>query len=154
MLFSELSKLTKGECTQEEYEAINAVYMTLDDMSKEDAAKLWKKLYLKKHKEADKAKLEKHKEADKAKLEKQHSIEYLRTLEPGHMERLKGEGLLMVEKSLDGDYDRNEKRVLWLRVGTIIKGYKDVYLGWVSAYGYTVAENNPGKLTAKGELIK
>ena len=143
MLFSELSKLTKGECTQEEYEAINAVYMTLDDMSKEDAAKLWKKLYLKKHKEAD-----------KAKLEKQHSIEYLRTLEPGHMERLKGEGLLMVEKSLDGDYDRNEKRVLWLRVGTIIKGYKDVYLGWVSAYGYTVAENNPGKLTAKGELIK
>jgi hypothetical protein len=143
MLFSELSKLTKGECTQEEYEAINAVYMTLDDMSKEDAAKLWKKLYSKKHKEAD-----------KAKLEKQRSIEYLRTLKPGHMERLKGEGLLMVEKSLDGDYDRHEKRALWLRVGTIIKGYKDVFLGWVSAYGYTVAENNPGKLTAKGELIK
>lgn len=58
MLFSELSKLTKGECTQEEYEAVNAVYMTLDDMSKEDAAKLWKKLYSKKHKEEDKAKRE------------------------------------------------------------------------------------------------
>ena len=143
MLFSELSKLTKGECTQEEYEAVNAVYMTLDDMSKEDAAKLWKKLYLKKHQEAA-----------KAKFEKQHSIEYLRTLEPGHMETIKGEGVLMVEKDREGDYDRHERRTLWLKVGSIAKGFTTVFLGWVSAYGCMAAYGNPGKLTRKGKLLE
>jgi len=143
MLFSELSKLTNGECTQEEYDAVNAVYMTLDDMSKEDAAKLWKTLYLKKHQEAA-----------KAKFEKQHSIEYLRTLEPGHMETIKGEGVLMVEKDREGDYDRHERRTLWLNVGSIAKGFTAVFLGWVSAYGCMAAHGNPGKLTRKGKLLE
>ena len=142
MLFSELSKLTKGECTQEEYDAVNAVYMTLDDMTKEDAAKLWKKLYLKKHKEAA-----------KAKLEKQHSIEYLRTLEPGHMETIKGEGVLIVEKHWEGDYDRHERRNIFLKVGSIAKGFKDILLGWVSAGGWYVVTGNPGKITRKGKLL-
>lgn len=142
MLFSELSKLTKGECTQEEYNAINAVYMTLDDMTKEDAAALWKKLYLKKHEAAA-----------KAKFEKQHSIEYLRTLEPGHMETIKGEGVLMVEKDREGDYDRHERRTLWLGVGSIAKGFREVFLGWVSPYGHMVAAGNPGNITRNGKRI-
>ena len=142
MLYNELYKLTNGECTQAEYDAINAVYMTLDDMTKEDAAKLWKKLYLKKHKEAA-----------KAKFEKQHSIEYLRTLEPGHMERIKGEGVLMVEKDREGDYDRHERRTLWLNVGSIAKGFHDVFLGWVSPYGWKMATGNPGKITRNGKVI-
>lgn len=143
MLYSELLKLTKGRCTQEEYDAINAVYMTLDDMSKEDAAKLWRQLYLKRHKAAD-----------KAKLEKQHSFEYLRTLEPGHIEHIAGEGVLHVEKDTFGDYDRHERKTLWLQVGTICRGFTDIFLGWVSAYGHMAASGNPGKLTFRGEVVK
>ena len=142
MLFSELSKLTKGECTQEEYEAVNAVYMTLDDMSKEDAAKLWKKLYQKKHQEAA-----------KAKFEKQHSIEYLRTLEPGHKETIKGEGLLVVERDNEGDYDRHGRRLLYLYKGSIAKGFTPVFLGWVTDYGWKLTLGNPGNITRNGKLL-
>ncbi len=142
MLFSELSKLTKGECTQEEYDAINAVYMTLDDMSKEDAAALWRKLYARKHREAA-----------KAKLAKQHSIEYLRTLAPGHRETIKGEGLLVVERDREGDYDRHESRTIWLRKGSIAKGFTSIFLGWVTAFGWQIATGNPGNITRNGKVI-
>ena len=142
MLFSELSKLTKGECTQEEYDAINALYTTRDDMTKEHAADPWKNLYVKKHKAAA-----------KAKFEKQHSIEYLRTLEPGHIESIKGEGVLQVEKDREGDYDRHERRTLWLTVGSVAKGFHKVFLGWVSPYGHRMATGNPGNITRNGEII-
>lgn len=142
MLYKELKDLTKGECTQEEYEAVNAVYMTLDDMSKEEAAALWRKLYAKKHREAA-----------KAKLAKQHSLEYLRTLEPGHMETIKGEGLLCVERDREGDYDRHERRFLLLYKGTIAKGLTPVLLGWVSAGGWHIVTGNPGNITRNGKVI-
>ena len=142
MLFSELSKLTKGECTQEEYEAVNAVYMTDDSMSKEAAAALWRKLYARKHKEAA-----------KAKLEKQHSLEYLRTLRPGHVETIKGEGILFVVKHWEGDYDRHERRNIFLKVGSIAKGFNDILLGWVSAGGWHIVTGNPGNITRKGQRL-
>ena len=142
MLFPELSKLTKGECTQEEYDAVNAVYMTLDDMSKEDAAALWRKLYARKHREAA-----------KAKLEKQHSIEYIRTLRPGHTETIKGEGVLVVERDRTEDYDRRELRTIWLRTGSISKGFTTIFLGWVMAEGYRLATGNPGNITRNGKVV-
>lgn len=66
MLYEELKSRTNGECTHEEYEAVNAVYMTLDDMTKEQAAKLWHQLYAKRHAAAKK-------EAEA----KSHSLAYL-----------------------------------------------------------------------------
>lgn len=49
MLYDEMVKGTKGLATYSEYEAINALYMA-SDMSKEDAYKLWKKVYGNNHK--------------------------------------------------------------------------------------------------------
>lgn len=46
MLKEELDKLTKHESTLEEYEAVEAWYMKDGKASKEDAAKLWKTMYL------------------------------------------------------------------------------------------------------------
>ena len=45
MQYSELLNLTKGQCTQDEYDAINAVYMSIEDMTKSQAAALWRRLY-------------------------------------------------------------------------------------------------------------
>lgn len=142
MLYSELYDLTKGECTQEEYDTVNAVYMSLDDMTKQQAAALWRKLYARKHREAA-----------KAKLEKQHSVEYLCTLYPGHTEVIKGKGVLVVERDREGDYDRHGRRTVWLYTGTISKGLSTVFLGWVTDYCYKIATGNPGKITRRGEII-
>lgn len=140
MLYSELLKLTNNECTQAEYDAINAVYMTCDDMTKEEAATLWRRVYIKRHKAAA-----------AAKLAKQHSIEYLRTLEAGHDEVIKGEGVLTVEHDERANYF--ERRHLYLTHGSIAKGFAKKYLGWVSDYSYKVADGNPGKLTFDGQLL-
>lgn len=51
MLYDELKKLTKGEATVEEYNVVNKAYMESDNMTKEEAAEVWKKLYGKKHRE-------------------------------------------------------------------------------------------------------
>ncbi len=141
MLYSELLKLTNNECTQEEYDAINAVYMTCDDMTKEEAASLWRRVYLKRHKAAA-----------AAKLAKQHSIEYLRTLEAGHDEVIKGEGVLSVEHDARANYF--ERRHLFLSHGSIAMGFIKTYLGWVSDHCHKVADGNPGKLTYNGQLSK
>lgn len=61
MLYSELHKLTKGRCTQAEYDAINAVYTESDEMTKQEAARLWSRLFAKRHarREAEKKALQK-----------------------------------------------------------------------------------------------
>ena len=142
MLYSELYDLTKGECTQEEYDAVNAVYMSLEDMTKQQAAALWRKLYARKRREAA-----------KAKLEKQHSVEYLCTLYPGHTEVIKGKGVLVVERDNEGDYDRHNRRTVWLYNDMLAKDLTTTFLGWVTDYSYQIAAGNPGKITRRGEII-
>lgn len=46
MLKKELDNMTRHESTWEEYNAIDRIYMMRDDMTKEDAAKLWKACFL------------------------------------------------------------------------------------------------------------
>lgn len=65
MLYEELKKLTADRCTMDEYNAINAVYMELDEMTKEEAAALWKKLFLPRYKARKAAEAEKANEQDK-----------------------------------------------------------------------------------------
>ena len=45
MTKQELDKLTRHESTWEEFTAIERIYMAREDMTKEDAAKLWKKCF-------------------------------------------------------------------------------------------------------------
>lgn len=139
MLYSELNDLTKGECTAKEYAVVNAAYMASDDMTKEEAARLWHFLYAKKHKEAA-----------REKLAKQHSIEYLSTLYPGHVESIKGLGTIFIERGAGG----NDARLIYLNKGTIATGLKLQYLATITASGHRVAEGNPGKLTFRGSLIE
>lgn len=65
MLYEELKSRTNGKCTYEEYEAVNAVYMELADMTKEEAAALWKNLFLPRYKARKAADAEKANENDK-----------------------------------------------------------------------------------------
>lgn len=45
MLFEELSALTKDQATYEQFEKIEAIYNDLPEMTKQDAANLWKNTY-------------------------------------------------------------------------------------------------------------
>ena len=52
MQYHELKNLTAGQCTPEEFAAIEAVYMSREDMTKRQAAALWRRLYSRKHRAA------------------------------------------------------------------------------------------------------
>lgn len=48
MMYSELLKLTDGKATYEQFLDIEAVYMSREEMTKQQAAKLWKRRYAEK----------------------------------------------------------------------------------------------------------
>ena len=49
MMYSELLKLSDGKATYEQFLDIEAVYMSREEMTKQQAAKLWKRRYAKKN---------------------------------------------------------------------------------------------------------
>lgn len=137
MLYEELKKLTKGECTLEEYDAINAVYMSLDDMSKEQAAKLWKQLYAKKHAMAKK-------EAES----KSHSLAYIDELTKN---AVSGQRFILpngdeIKVRLDS---QNWQDRFIFRTGINRDGYPELTCIALDRYGKLHPhKDNPYKLTA------
>lgn len=138
MLYEELKNLTKGECTAEEYEAINAVYMSLEDMTKAQAAKLWHQLYAKKH-AAEK----------KAAEEKSHSLAYLdevtrNTVDGEKVELPNGD---LVTVFWNASY--TERRIT-RRVADNITDFMETQTIALSGYNgiLAAAKGNPARLTA------
>lgn len=141
MLYEELKNLTKGVCTAEEYEAINAVYMSLEDMTKAQAAKLWHQLYAKKH-AAEK----------KAAEEQSHSGKYIYNLMLGawgNEERRLPNGDTVTVKYL-GQKPNGVKFASYYLVTTDIRnGRTETHIGDDSwAEDIIPAAGNPYKLTA------
>lgn len=142
MQYSELLNLTKGQCTQDEYDAINAVYMSIEDMTKSQAAALWRRLYGRRHREAA--------AAESARL---HSLEYISTLRPGDRVRLPGSGLLFISADSSVDYDRHARRILMFLPDSELGRDRASYLGWVSAGDWFICKGNPARITHGGRLI-
>lgn len=143
MLYSELNNLTKGQCNQSEYDAINAVYMSLDDMTKAEAAALWRRLYGRRHREAA--------AAESARM---HSLEYISTLRPGDSVMIPGSGLLRVKADSSEDYNRHARRILLFWPADERIARRDpIYLGWVSTGDWHIVPSNPARITKGGRLI-
>lgn len=140
MLYSELKDLTKGECTYEEYEAVNAVYMSLDDMTKQDAAKLWKKLYNKRHVAAK-----------KEKQRKSHDANFIYNLMRGafnNEERVLPNGDVIKVKYNVQAPNGVMYASFYLVKNTVKGGCKEVYIGRDNfAESIVIADDNPYKLT-------
>ena len=142
MQYYELKNLTAGQCTPEEFTAIEAVYMSREDMTKRQAAALWRRLYGRLHREAA--------AAESARL---HSLEYISTLRPGDCVRLPGSGLLFVSADSSEDYDRHARRILMFLPDSELGRDRASYLGWVSAGDWFIRKGNPAHITKNGKLI-
>lgn len=144
MLFSELQNLTRGACTPAEYAAVNAVYMSREDMTKAEAAALWRRLYSRQHRAAA-----------AAEAAEKHSLEYISTLRPGDRVMLPGSGLLCVKADQTEDYNRRARRILLFfpSASIITAAGNPVYLGWVSAGDWYICKGNPAHITKNGKLI-
>lgn len=139
MLYSELNKLTGNRCTQAEYDAINAIYMELDEMTKEDAAKLWKKLFLPRWK-ARKEKEEKE-SREISNLAKMEEWEHSKILPNG-----KGVWVEVTDKRWDGFFSH--------RVFYTVQNMKKVAIAYQTQTYIKPTEGNPFKLTRNGVLIE
>lgn len=138
MLYEELKSRTNGKCTYEEYEAVNAVYMTLDDMTKEQAAKLWKQLYAKRNAAAKKV-------ADA----NSHSLAYL---DEATRNTVDGEKVQLPNGDIVTVYwnDRYTERRITRRVADKITDFMETQtIAFSNCYGTLfAADGNPYKLTA------
>ena len=143
MQYHELKNLTAGQCTPEEFAAIEAVYMSREDMTKRQAAALWRRLYSRKHRAAA-----------AAEAAEKHSLEYISTLRPGDSVMLPGSGLLIVKADSSEDYNRHARRILlFFPAAEIFTRRIPVYLGWVSTGDWSISKENPAHITKNGKLI-
>lgn len=141
MLYSELHELTGNRCTQAEYDAINAVYMELEEMSKEDAAKLWKKLFYARW-EARKAQEQAEKESREiSNLAKMNEWDAFLTLPNG-----KSVWYEVITKRGAGF---TNTRVFYTTIGL-----KEVAIAYQTKDFIKPTEGNPFKLTRNGVLIE
>lgn len=141
MLYEELKSRTNGKCTYEEYEAVNAVYMSLDDMTKEQAAKLWRQLYAKRYAAAKK-------EAETKSHSKRFIYEFMKDAYDGEERLLPNGDHIMAKYNVTAP--NGVKYASFYHVKYSIQSGRTVtYIGRDNfAENIVSADGNPYKLTA------